>query len=357
MIKLSKVEEERASGLHERSIVVIPHRDSAVCDVVERRSRGQHKVMERRQLPLLQDGGVTCIIEIVGGDTTLTATFPLREMHLSASDSLKRSLKCIDHMTMDLEESPDKLVLVKKAGDIYDAKKNGKVAVMFGFEGGGPLQDDLSLLRSFYRLGVRCIQPAWIYRNLIADGVWERTDGKLSNFGVEVINEMNRLGMIIDVSHMTDEGFWDVMEITRKPIIASHSNARSLCEHPRNLNDEQIKALAENGGVMGVNVGMVYKDKPSTLEGILRHVDYIVNLVGVNHVGLIGDLNEQFPRDIYSRIWKDTLFSFAFPEPEGLESISKLSNFTRGLVAGGYSDQEIERILGGNFLRVFKEVF
>ncbi|GAH80309.1 unnamed protein product, partial [marine sediment metagenome] len=180
-------------------------------------------------------------------------------------------------------------------------------------------------------------------------------DGKLSNFGVEVIKEMNNLGIIIDVSHMTDEGFQDIIEITKKPIIASHSNTRSLCKHPRNLDNDQIKALAENNGVMGVNVGMVYKDKPSTLDGILLHVDHIVDLVGVNHVGLIGDLNENFPKDIYSQIWKDSLFSFAFPEPKGLESISKLANFTKGLVSKGYSDQEIEKILGGNFLRVFRK--
>lgn len=357
MIRLTEKEEERAFDLHRKSIVVVPHRDSASCDVAERRSRGERKVMESRQLPILEQGGVTCVIESVGGDTTLTSTFPLRAMHSSASDSLKRSLICIDSMVSDLHESREKLTHATKASDVSDAKEKGKVAVIFGFEGGSPLQGDLGLLRTFYRLGVRCVQPAWIFRNTIVDGVWERTTGDISNFGLEVIAEMNELGMLIDVSHMKDQGFQDVMEATRKPVIASHSNSRSICDHPRNLSDDQIKALAENEGVMGLNVGFVHKNGPPTLQGLLEHVDHVVDLVGADHVGIFGDLNEQFPEEIYREIWKDTLFSFSFPRPQGLESLSKLPNFTKGLVSRGYSDQEIEKILGANFLRVFRDVF
>ncbi len=177
-------------------------------------------------------------------------------------------------------------------------------------------------------------------RNLLADGVADnRTKGGLSQFGVEVVEELNRLGMIVDVSHLSDAGFWDVMEISKDPVVASHSNARAVCAHPRNMTDDMIRALAERGGVMGMNFApdFVHKKKPS-VETLVDHIDHIVDLVGPEHVGLGSDFD-------------------GIPDtPKGLEDASKMPAITEELVKREYSEDYIRLILGGNHLRLLKEV-
>jgi membrane dipeptidase len=356
MLALSKVEEERAQALHEKAIVIAAHQDSAICDVADRRSRGEHCVMERTQSPTFEKGGITAIIETVGGDTTHSATFPLSALSSSASNPLKRALQLIDSMTQDMKESSNKMILTTTARDIKKAKKTERIAVLLGFEGARPLEDDLSLLRTFYRLNIRCITLAWVGRNQVADSCFERTGAGLTNFGVEVVKEMNRLGMIIDVSHLPPRGFDDVLSFSRDPVIASHSNASSVFGHARNLTDEQIKALAEKQGVIGLSLWNVTREPNPTLEHLLNHADYITDLVGANHLGIGLDLNEDYPDTVYREVWKGTDFSFDSKFPKGMESMSNLRNLTRGLVGRGYSDGEILKILGRNFLRLFQRV-
>jgi membrane dipeptidase len=203
------------------------------------------------------------------------------------------------------------------------------------------------------------ITLAWIHRNLTSDSVFEVSNAGLSEFGVEVVKEMNRLGMVVDVSHLSSQGFQDVIETSADPVIASHSNARSVCDHPRNLTDDQIKALAEKEGVIGLNLWYPTKERPVTADHLLNNVDKMVDLVGAKHVGIGLDLNENYPNEIYRKVWAGTIFSFDFGDtfPRGLESMSKLPTITKGLVERGYSDEEILNILGQNFLRLFRRVF
>ena len=199
---------------------------------------------------------------------------------------------------------------------------------------------EIALLRVFYRLGVRMLSFAWNYRTPFADGLGaKRAESKLPELGVQALEEMDRLGMIFDVSHLADTVFWDVADVMKEPFIASHSNCRDLCDHPRNLTDDMIRALADHGGVMGMNFAPSFVDKDkATVEKMVDHGDHIVGLVGPDHVGLGSD------------------FDGIGSTPEGLEDVSKMPNMTRVMVGRGYSDEDILKILGGNHLRVFKQV-
>ena len=177
-------------------------------------------------------------------------------------------------------------------------------------------------------------------RNQLADGVTDsRTGGGLSEFGVKVVEELNRLGVIIDVSHLSDTGFWDLIAVTTEPIIASHSNSRAVCGHARNLTDDQIRALADLGGVMGINFSpnFIHLTR-ADVASVVDHIDHIVKLVGVDYVGLGSD------------------FDGIRGTPKGLEDVSKMPNITLELVHRGYSEEEISKILGENHLRIFKDI-
>jgi membrane dipeptidase len=356
VVKLSKYDDERALSVHSKATVIVAHSHVAICGIAERRGKGESHVFDQNFSRSLREGGVNAILESVGG-TTMHLTFPLgRYLASSASNHLKRTLILIEMMLSELE-SCEVANLAKSTEDIRASKRDGKIAIMMGFEGIDPIEDDIGLLRIFHRLGVRSIQLAWLDRNRVADSVFERTNSGLTNFGLSVVEELNKTHMIIDVSHISEKGFTDVLGQTRDPVIASHSNARALLDHPRNLSDEQIKALANNGGVMGVNVaGFVSKNNP-TIGDVLNHVDHVVKLVGMDHIGIGLDITENFDKEIYSRIWKGTPYNFPFSYAEGIDNMSRVSNLTKGLVARGYSDQDIMKFLGGNFLRVFEKIF
>lgn len=352
-VEIGKAEEERALAIHQKAIVIDLHSDTMI-DVVERRSVGERAVIEKRHLAKMRLGGITARNFSCGGDSTMFATFPLRSLPFGGTDPLKRALKLIDALHLESEESRNMISLATSAEDIEKAKIEEKIALMLSLEGGKPFENDLSLLRTFYRLGVRIVQLTWNFRNLLGDSAVERSNAGLTNLGVEAVEAMNKLGIVIDVSHLSEAGFWDILETSKDPVVASHSNARSLADHPRNLSDEQIKALAEGGGVMGMNA---YRDFVSvgsnpTLQHLLDHVDHIAELVGVDHIGVGLDITEDWAEDLYQSIW-----SYKPEYISGLTSISNIPNLTKGLVARGYSDQEIEKILGGNFLRLFKSIF
>ena len=216
-------------------------------------------------------------------------------------------------------------------------------------EGGEAIDQDLGILRIFYRLGLRRLTLCWSNRNAIADGVrWQIGKGGLTEFGVSVVEECNKLGILVDVSHITDPGFWDVLETSNEPVIASHSNCRALCSSMRNLTDEMISAIAVKDGVIGLNyVSFFLMDRERvqggtvpTVETVVDHIDYMVEVIGgTDNLGLGSDF------DGVSRV------------AQGLEDVSKVPNLTKALVVRGYSDQDIEKILGGNFLRVIKRVW
>ncbi len=256
--------------------------------------------------------------------------------------SLKRTLQLIDCFYKEIEKNQIDISLVTNYNQIEEVNSAGKIAAILSIEGGEALEGDLGVLRVLYKLSVRLLTLTWNQRNQIADGIWEsRTGSGLTEFGIKVIDEMNDLGMLIDVSHLLETGFWDVVKRSKTPIVASHSNCYALCPHLRNLKDEQIKALVDKGGVIGITFvpNFLTQEKRKTIvKDVVTHIDYLVEKAGIDCVGLGSDFDGT-----------DDL-------PLGLEGVDKIPNITKELLDRGYKEREIEKILGGNFLRVFKEV-
>ena len=355
MRELSEAEEQRARRLHAEAYVFAAHTDF-IAGVSEGRSRGERAVAARRQLPLLRAGGVKAVCEHVAGDTPYFSTFAFRNVR--PLQPTKFALQALDYWHAELAESPAwKLVL--EAGDFRQAEREGRVAVVFGFEGAMPIDDDLGLLRMFHRLGVRSIGLTWNGRNLLGDGVSVHAGGGLTAYGRAAIAEMNRLGIVIDVSHMSDEGIRDTLEASAHPILASHSNARALCDHPRNLSDELALGIAGRGGVIGLHMlsQFLVSGRDATLDDFLDHVDHLTRLVGTAHVGLGPDCMEQWPAEVYRELWANTeMAALEFRYPPGFDSLARCGNVTRGLVARGYDDAAVRGIMGENVLRVFEAV-
>ena len=334
MIELSSSQEERAMRLHKEAVIIDTHCDTLMHFL--RRGYGQpkpRKLGERGErghldLPRMVEGGITC--QTFAMYTGTRAVVP--EANLIA-------LQMVDKFYEEIEAN-EGIVAVTTSQEIVEAKKNGKVCGLLAIEGAEPLMGDIALLRVFYRLGVRMLSFAWNWRTPFADGLGaSRADSKLPELGVKALEEMDKLGMVFDVSHLGDSVFWDVADVMNGPFIASHSNARNVRDHRRNLDDDMIKALADHNGVMGMNFapGFVAKEN-ATVEDLVDHIDHIVNLVGPDHVGLGSD---------YDGIGDP---------PKGIEDASKVPNITRVIVKREYSDEDILKILGGNHLRVFKEI-
>jgi membrane dipeptidase len=332
--------DSRVLDLHKRATVVDAHVDTLL-DIMSPPARptkfptprnfSERSVKGHVDLPRLLEGGV---------DLQVFAAYIQPEYKIERA--LHRVTQLIDSFYQMLHANQAKMSLFTKVGDVEQAERQGKIAAMLSIEGGEAVEADLSVLRMLYRLGVRAMTLTWNERNQIADGAAEgRTKGGLTNFGVELISEMNKIGMAVDVSHLSDAGFFDVIETSKRPIIASHSNCRALCNHRRNLTDEMIKLLAEKDGVMGMNFAPAFvDDNPgnATLERILDHIDHAVEVAGVEHVGLGSDF--------------DGIESC----PKGLEDVTKIPYITEGLVTRNYSEDDILKVLGGNFLRVFKNI-
>jgi len=349
---LSKDQEQRAKDLHTKAIVIdgLTFKDGIGLEYP-------------KDLDRMLVGGISAVNYTV-------AHFP---------HNFLGALKEIDKDKQRVLENKC-LCFATSVEDVRKAKSEGKVAIIFGFQDGKPIEDDLSHLRTFRDVGVRIIQLTYNAQNLIGVGCCERSYAKLSYFGVEVVEEMNRLGIVVDLSHCCDETTMDAIEASKDPVLFTHSSVRAICNaYGRNKTDEQIQALAEKGGVIGICwfPPLVKRDpkthviERSTVEDVLGHIDYVVRLVGVDHVGfgtdMVGRALDQGIVPWYSsiRIWRP-LRPDVFgagptdvydPPPTGLERHSDTPNLTRGLVARGYSDQEVLKILGGNFLRVFERVW
>ncbi len=194
-----------------------------------------------------------------------------------------------------LHENGIDVLQVRTAEDAGNVLKH-KAATLLAIEEGGAIDGSLEALRCLYELGVRAMTLTWSNRNDIADGINEEATGSgLTLFGKQVVAEMNRLGMLVDVSHISTAGFWSVIETSTKPVIATHSNAKSLCSHPRNLNDEQIKALAQNGGLAGITFAGQFLEEDwrnACIESVYKHIDYMLNLIGNDdHIGFGSDFD------------------------------------------------------------------
>jgi len=321
-----------------------------------------------------QEGGVDVQVFAVWVDTVY-----------GKHHAARRSLQQIDAFHTLLETYPDRIELARTADDIRRIVGLGKLAALLAIEGGLSIQNDLSLLRTYHRLGATSMT---LTHSATIDWADSSTDtarwGGLNDLGREVIREMNRLRMVVDVSHVSDDTVRAVLDVSSAPIIASHSSVRALCDHPRNLPDTLIRSIADAGGVIGINfyAGFLcqqynerfkaaHKDllkalnEPHDLapdeldefaanrirtfwgvslprpafDRIAEHIDYIVQLAGVDHVGIGSDLD-----------------SGPIPTPEGLDTVSDYPRITEALLKRGYATRDIEQILGGNFLRVFEAV-
>ena len=260
---------------------------------------------------------------------------------------LLRLIQMLDAFQAEAEKNKDTFSVCTSYNEIKKAVKEDKIAAVITVEGGEPLEGKIESLRTIYRLGTRSLTLTHFPRNELGDGSGADSGSHLTDFGLEVIAEMNRLGMIVDISHLNETGFWDVVEHTKVPILATHSNCKALCSHHRNLTDDQIKALVEKGGVMNLSFcGGFIKEgvgfdpeavKKVTINDWLDHLDHAVELVGTNYIGLGSDLDG----------------GCGFPE---LNDVTRFPYLTEGMVSRGYSDRDIEKILGGNDLRVFKKV-
>lgn len=332
---------ERAHKLHFNSFVVDTHCDTLmkVCNSWEPRARhlmgiekpydvSQENASLHLDIPKMKRGGLNLQFFAV-----------YLEPKYKPFGSLKRTLEGFDAFYQMLKKSPE-VKFIKSYEDALEAQKQNSLAGLLSIEGGEALEGSLSALRMLYKLGLRCIGLTWNQRNRIAEGVGDcLSGGGLTIFGRELIREMNKLGVIVDVSHLSEPGFWDVIKYSSKPIIASHSNAKAICNHVRNLTDEQIKALAKNGGVMGMNFyrSFVKDGQDVTVEHLIDHIDHICNLVGPDHVGIGSD------------------FDGITSAPDGLEDVSCIPILTEGLVKRGYDDESIKKVLGENYMRVLKE--
>jgi len=321
----------RAKQIHQKAIVFDGHCDTILEIINHKRSLGSRASTGHLDIPRLKEGGVNIQVFAV-----------FIEDIYKPDKSLKRSLQLIDYFFSEIEKNQDKISLVTNYNQIKEVNKAGKIAAILSIEGGEALEGDLAVLRALYKLGVRLLTLTWNQRNQIADGLNEsRTGGGLTEFGSKVIDEMNRLGMLIDISHLSEAGFWDVVKCSKTPIVASHSNCYTLCPHRRNLKNEQIKAIADKDGVIGITFVpkfLTQDNRKATVEDVIKHIDYLVEKVGVDYVGLGSD------------------FDGTNSLPLDLESVDKIPNITIGLDKRGYKEEDIKKILGGNFIRVFKEV-
>lgn len=366
MLKLTKSQEDEALEIHQKATVVAMHTDF-IGDVSERRYKGEKEVMARRHLPVLKKGGISAICDHVIGDTFESNCFPtpillrtFRPVKSYAVTSSKHGFRLADYMISDVEESHEDIFVANSVEDVKKAKREGKLALFLCFQGCSPIEDELALLRSFYRLGfhILCLNTSW--PNQVSDCFRDKTNHGLSEFGMQVVNEAHRLRMIVDVASMSEKGFWDVLKLSKVPIISSLSNSRTVCDDPGNLTDDMIHALAENNGLMGLiaNGICITKNKEPKLEDYLDHVDHIEELVGIDHVGLGPDIVEpsMYPYETYHSVWAgEQIWEGNYPKE--FSGHAMVLNVTRGLVARGYSANEIEKFLGGNIMRIMRTVW
>ena len=267
----------------------------------------------------------------------------------------------------------DVVTPVRSVDDILQAKRDGKVGVVLGFQNASPIENRLDRLAIFHALGVRVIQVTYHERNLLGNGCYEPKDFGLSSFGVDAIREMNRLGILIDLSHVGDKTTLDSIEASEKPVAVTHANARSFCDRKRNKADDALKALAEKGGVVGSTciVSFLPEWTDATVESYVNAIDYLVEMIGVDHVGIGTDYTQDQPTEFWKYIssQEGTKFpaKWALPDterfhemtlyPKGLETPDKLPVLADALSERGYKPEDIAKVLGGNWMRLFREVW
>jgi membrane dipeptidase len=366
-----------ARDVHDRAIVVDTHADTTQrlifdpkFNIAERHGDGNIDI------PRMRDGGMDALFFSIWVPSEVTGPI-----------AVKRAFDQIDAVREAVRQHPDALMLATTAADVRKAVSEKKIAALMGVEGGHMIDDDIRQLRNFAALGVRYMTLTHFKNNNWADSSTDKPQHNgLTAFGKDVVREMNRLGMMIDISHVADKTFFDVLALTTAPVIASHSSSRAIANHPRNMTDEMMKALARNGGVIMINYHAGFLSEEfrvaaekehgdvvtamsamskkcggneacTTMESeridhelmakgtlpkvgwekIVEHIDHAVKVAGADHVGLGSDFD-------------------GATMPLGMEDVSKLPKITEALLAKGYTQQDVTKILGGNILRVMEAV-
>jgi membrane dipeptidase len=365
----------RARKLHFSSIVLDTHDDttqrffSKGFDIAKRNADGSVDI------PRMREGGMNAIFFSIWIDG-----------RIMGPPAVQKALDQIDAVHESVQKNCKDMMFCRTVDDVRRAHAQGKIAALIGVEGGHMIGNDIRIVRIFGDLGVRYMTLSHFYNDEWADSSTDKpAHNGLTDYGKEIVREMNRQGIMVDISHVSDKTFYDALEVSRAPLIASHSSCRALCNHPRDMTDDMIKALAAKGGVIQINYEMsfidqAYKDASDKLSGgvvelidklkkecgdneecvgkkmiemqqkavaegklphvswerIIDHIDHAVKLVGADHVGLGSDFD-------------------GASMPEGMEDASKLPKITEALMRKGYSDDDIRKILGGNLLRVMAQ--
>src|SRR5271163_1813472 len=377
------VNPKTAEAVHDSAIVIDTHADTT-----------QRLVDENYDLADQLNGGNLNFDSAKKGNLSAEFFSIWVEPDLYKDHDARRTLELIDAVYQQAAKHPDEMMMAYSPADIVKAHKEHKLAALMGIEGGHSIENSLALLRDYYRLGVRYMTLTWSNSNDWADSSGDADDPKvhhtqdgLTDFGKDVVYEMNRLGMMVDISHVSDKTFWAAIKTTKAPVIASHSSARAICNAPRNMTDDMLRAVAKNRGVVQVNyysgfIGQAYRDASiaqqaevtkateelkakfkaegkqviyGDLEKLQReyadriprpplsllidHIDHIAKVAGVDHVGLGSDFD-----------------GVSGQLPAGIDSAADLPKITAALLERGYSAEDCHKILGGNLLRVFGEV-
>jgi membrane dipeptidase len=338
--------EERINRLHSRGLVDL-HFDMLM-DLYEKRS--QPDVLTSHYLP-----------EFEAGDMGVIGSAIYIEDRYMPELGLRVGLDQIARLYAEVGKT-DRFAICKSNDEILKARAGGKIALLITMEGVEPLGDDLNLLRVFYELGVRAIGLTHARRNAAGSGgifasSGSPTDG-LTSFGRDLIRECERLGIIIDLAHINPQGFADIVGLTSKPLIVSHTNARKFYDIERNISDEQIKIVGERGGVIGVNAILVSSTpEKSTLDHYVDHIEHVISLIGVDGVGIGFDFCEylftQLPKNIVEELAAKLTRPHFIPD---LTNHTHARNLTRKLIERGFGDAEIEKILFRNWMRIFAEL-
>jgi membrane dipeptidase len=298
-------------------------------------------VFKEERLSILENNGLNLEVLTIGGDFELFPKFDSRNPEI-VSYTIAANLE-------EIRMNAHRVLLLRNKTDLDQLKINDKIGFIFHLEGCSTLESDGSRLDNFYSQGLRSLSLTHNERNAFADGCGVKNPNGLSSYGFELVDQINKLKMILDVSHLSEPSFWDAIESYDNSLVASHSNARNLCDHFRNLTDEQIISIANKDGVIGINSFGEFLDlsiKNFTLERFIDHIDYVVNLIGIDHVGIGPDfldyatspsiVRRKYPMDFYD--------------------ITCIPSLKARLDKRGYSKCDIDKILGENFARIYKRV-
>jgi membrane dipeptidase len=366
---------ERAHKLHFSSIVLDTHDDTTQRFFSRDFDLGKRNPEGHVDIPRMREGGMNAIFFSIWIDG-----------RIMGPPAIQKALDQIDAVRQNVQRFSNDMVLARTAEDVRRAHAQGKIAALMGVEGGHMIGNDLRMVRIFADLGVRYMTLSHFYNDEWADSSTDKpAHNGLTDFGKDIVREMNRQGMMVDISHVSDKTFYDALEVSKAPLIASHSSCRALCDHVRDMTDDMIKALAAKGGVIQINyersfIDQAYKDaydketggvvqhlseltkscnddeacisremaklqQRLTAEGklphvswekIIEHIDHVVKLVGPDHVGLGSDFD-------------------GADMPDGMEDCSKLPKITEALLRKGYSEGDIRKILGENTLRIMEQ--